>query len=103
MPLATRRNRRGGNLLDKPVIGSINERTSKEIEHIQLLSSPSNEEAKSDFQAGQIPSVVENFYTDRLLGNPINNYDLSEPTKDDLKKLEWDVKNELIRLNKVAK
>lgn len=101
MPLG--RQRRKGNLLDRPVIGSVYKNPTKCTQY-EGYDETSSEE-KSDAQTlTKIPKVVENFYTDRLFGEPIENHYSKEPTtKEDLKELESNAKNDLVLIKQVFK
>lgn len=88
-------------------MGSINKNPPKGMQYEDYNSfSSSSEDTKSDSQTTKLPKVTENFYTDRLFGDPISNYYSMEPTekqptKDDLKELKRNAKNDLVLIKQV--
>lgn len=106
MPLQRRRKKE--NVLDRPVVGSVHKQLPKGIKYEDDNGSSEDTDAKSD-QSGtiRVPKATENFYTDRLFGEPLTNYyslepTLKEPKVADLKELESNAKDDLVLIAKVV-
>lgn len=109
MPL--QRRRRKESVLDRPVLGSVHKQLPKGIKYEDYsgnLSSCEDTDAKSDRSGTpRVPKVSENFYTDRLFGEPLTNYYSLGPSYKDsktaeLKELESNAKDDLVLIAKVV-